>query len=86
MILLMGMKINLTKNPTKPMTTKPIAVRVATLVNSTTAETKSAKTKRRGNGSVVLCGWRSGTFAIGLVATLDEADAVLGEISERIEN
>jgi hypothetical protein len=34
MMLLMGMKMSLTKNPTKPMTMKPIAVRVATLVNS----------------------------------------------------
>uniref|UniRef100_A0A7C9AFE4 Uncharacterized protein n=1 Tax=Opuntia streptacantha TaxID=393608 RepID=A0A7C9AFE4_OPUST len=34
MILLMGMKISLTKNPTNPMTTNPIAVRTATLVNS----------------------------------------------------
>ena len=34
MMLLMGMKMNLTKNPTNPMTTNPIAVCAATLVNS----------------------------------------------------
>lgn len=34
MMLLIGMNINFTKNPTNPITTKPIAVRVATLVNS----------------------------------------------------
>lgn len=39
MMLLIGMKISLTKNPTNPITTKPIAVRNATFVNS--ASTKS---------------------------------------------
>lgn len=33
-MLLMGIKMSLTKNPTNPITTKPIAVRKATLVNS----------------------------------------------------
>lgn len=33
-MLLIGMKISLTKKPTKPITTKPMAVRNATLVNS----------------------------------------------------
>ena len=33
-MLLMGMKMSLTKKPTNPMTTNPIAVRAATLVNS----------------------------------------------------
>jgi hypothetical protein len=35
MILLIGIKINFTKNPTNPITTNPIAVRDATFVNST---------------------------------------------------
>jgi hypothetical protein len=35
MMLLMGMKISFTKKPTKPITTNPMAVRNATLVNST---------------------------------------------------
>nr|AFK44844.1 unknown [Medicago truncatula] len=34
MMLLIGIKISLTKNPTNPITTKPIAVRTATLENS----------------------------------------------------
>jgi hypothetical protein len=34
-MLLMGMKISFTKKPTKPITTNPMAVRNATLVNST---------------------------------------------------
>ena len=34
MMLLMGMKMSLTKKPTKPITTKPSAVRLATLVYS----------------------------------------------------
>ncbi|XP_019460968.1 PREDICTED: uncharacterized protein LOC109360483 [Lupinus angustifolius] len=34
MILLIGMKMSLTKKPTNPITTKPIAVRTATLENS----------------------------------------------------
>ncbi|MFS8011411.1 hypothetical protein Hanom_Chr14g01308791 [Helianthus anomalus] len=34
MILLIGMKISLTKNPTNPITTKPMAVRTATFENS----------------------------------------------------
>lgn len=33
-MLLMGMKMSLTKKPTNPITTKPIAVRTATLENS----------------------------------------------------
>lgn len=36
MILLIGMKMSFTKNPTNPMTTKPMAVRIATFENSTT--------------------------------------------------
>lgn len=34
MMLLIGMNISFTKNPTNPITTNPIAVRNATLVNS----------------------------------------------------
>nr|AFK41396.1 unknown [Lotus japonicus] len=34
MMLLIGMKMSFTKNPTNPITTKPIAVRTATLENS----------------------------------------------------
>uniref|UniRef100_A0A2P2J6J8 Protein transport protein Sec61 subunit gamma-like n=1 Tax=Rhizophora mucronata TaxID=61149 RepID=A0A2P2J6J8_RHIMU len=33
-MLLMGMKMSLTKKPTNPITTNPIAVRNATFVNS----------------------------------------------------
>lgn len=39
-MLLIGMKISFTKNPTNPITTNPIAVRKATLVNSTTPKPK----------------------------------------------
>lgn len=35
MMLLIGMKMSLTKNPTNPITTNPIAVRTATFENST---------------------------------------------------
>jgi hypothetical protein len=38
MMMLMGMKMSLTKKPTNPTTTKPIAVRAATLVNSARIE------------------------------------------------
>lgn len=34
MMLLIGININLTKKPTNPITTNPIAVRTATFVNS----------------------------------------------------
>lgn len=86
MMLLMGMKINLTKNPTKPMTTNPIAVRNATFVNSTrlktnnTVETAPFLLIKKKIKEIV------STFAIGLVATLNETDAVFGEISQWIEH
>jgi len=35
MMLLIGIKMSFTKNPTNPITTNPIAVRTATFVNST---------------------------------------------------
>ena len=35
MMLLMGINMSFTKNPTNPITTNPIAVRTATFVNST---------------------------------------------------
>lgn len=34
MMLLIGMNTSFTKNPTNPITTNPIAVRTATIVNS----------------------------------------------------
>lgn len=40
MMLLIGMKMSFTKKPTNPITTKPIAVRTATLENSDTTITK----------------------------------------------
>lgn len=40
-MLLMGMKISFTKKPTNPITTKPIATRNATLVNSAPNNAKS---------------------------------------------
>jgi hypothetical protein len=57
MMLLMGMKISLTKKPTNPMTTNPIAVRNATLENSLrsglwqrlTRRTLSLANSRRGS-------------------------------------
>ena len=94
-MLLMGMKMSLTKKPTKPMTTNPIAVRAATLVNSAspdhtqtpsdlTMEEPKQTRIRTGHG-----GWRgilARTLAVGLVAALDEADAVLGEVAEGIHH
>lgn len=41
MILLMGIKTSFTKNPTNPITTNPIAVLTATLVNSATQKKRS---------------------------------------------
>lgn len=41
MILLMGIKTSFTKNPTNPITTNPIAVLTATLVNSATQRERS---------------------------------------------
>lgn len=46
MILLMGIKINLTKKPTNPITTNPIAVLVATFVNSNKKHQKNIPFKR----------------------------------------
>ena len=49
MMLLMGMKMSLTKKPTNPMTTNPIAVRAATLVNS--GERNSVRSGLKQTGS-----------------------------------
>lgn len=107
MMLLMGMKISLTKKPTNPITTNPIAVRNATFVNSAKhtenhssskpdpARTESNHGKiastetenpNRGNRSAISGMQRPLTLAIGLVAPLDEADAVLGELPQRIHD
>jgi hypothetical protein len=94
MMLLMGMKMSLTKNPTKPMTTNPIAVRVATLVNSasrTNPDRDESVSDLRGRTKTTRTPKRSGaarrpTLAVGLVAALDEADAVLGEVAEGIHH
>jgi hypothetical protein len=93
-MLLMGMKMSLTKKPTKPMTTNPIAVRAATLVNSASTdprETPSDLTvvepKQLGyEQGAAEGGILAGTLAVGLVAALDEADAVLGEVAEGIHH
>lgn len=45
MMLLMGIKMSFTKNPTNPITTNPIAVRTATFVNSTTNNQKKGNTE-----------------------------------------
>ena len=82
MMLLMGMKMSLTKKPTNPMTTNPIAVRAATLVNSVRQisvrsgrKQTGSETRRAGELVAVL------TLAVRLVAALDEADAVLGKLA-----
>jgi len=88
MMLLIGIKISLTKNPTNPITTKPIAVRTATLENSTKPKKQSKfkihnieiQIQRRENR------FRGYTFAIGFVATLNEPNTVFGEFSEWIED
>lgn len=84
--------MSFTKKPTNPITTNPIAVRKATFVNSETTKKRvflvrihkrieSKREKRKGKERwVVLL-----TFAIGLVAALDEANAVLRELSQWIE-
>jgi hypothetical protein len=46
-MLLMGMKMSLTKKPTNPTTTKPIAVRAATLVNSARIESNRIEAAAR---------------------------------------
>jgi hypothetical protein len=93
-MLLMGMKMSLTKKPTKPMTTNPIAVRAATLVNSASADhrekpsdlnMKNQKQLRFEPGTADV-GVLARTLAVRLVATLDEADAVLGEVAEGIHH
>ena len=47
MMLLMGMKMSLTKKPTNPITTKPMAVRTATFENSTNHQKKKKKAHRK---------------------------------------
>jgi hypothetical protein len=74
-MLLMGMKMSLTKKPTNPTTTKPIAVRAATLVNSARIESN----RSRGPSDPVRprsqqhTGMGAGDLRVGLVAELDEA-------------
>lgn len=50
MMLLMGMKMSLTKNPTNPITTNPIAVLTATFVNSASPsnQNESKNTQKKG--------------------------------------
>ena len=78
--------MSLTKKPTNPMTTKPIAVRTATFVNSTQI------TRNRGNWLQELWkkrdekGFGNCTFAIGFVTALDETYAILSELPEWIED
>lgn len=97
MILLMGIKTSFTKNPTNPITTNPIAVLTATLVNSATQKKRSiSKSENSIRKSQIKDGIkkRGGdgldpidlTFPIGFVASLNEADAVLGEFPEGIYN
>jgi hypothetical protein len=93
MMLLMGMKMSLTKKPTNPMTTKPIAVRAATLVNSARIEPRRGPSDPvRSRSQPATYGGRGGiwglavTLAVGLVAALDEADAILGELAERVDH
>ena len=91
MMLLIGMKISFTKKPTNPITTKPIAVRTATLENSKIQKCigKSGSTAQRfeskWNGRRRI-GNQGFTFAIGFVAALHEPHAVLCEFSQRIEH
>jgi len=56
MMLLIGMKMSLTKKPTNPITTKPIAVRTATLENSKipkASEKLRSAVKRNGRKGVL---------------------------------
>ena len=89
MMLLMGMKMSFTKKPTNPITTNPIAVRTATFVNSTTRNQNHRLcqfTDRDPAESIDFKTKRSNTFAIWFVATLNETDAILSEVSERIDD
>jgi hypothetical protein len=43
MMLLMGMKMSLTKKPMKPMTINPMAVLIATFENSVLANNRNSK-------------------------------------------
>lgn len=94
MMLLIGMKINLTKNPTNPITTKPIAVRNATFVNSATFLTTITNERRNRKLEDLEHNYNGGkfhrsgvgTFTIWFVASFDEADAVPGEFSEWIDD
>lgn len=92
MMLLMGMKMSLTKKPTNPITTNPIAVRNATFVNSIHInvfyhqikkirpnfinKSKSKKKKIE----------KGGTFTIGLVASFHEANAIPRELSQGVHH
>jgi hypothetical protein len=74
-MMLMGMKMSLTKKPTNPTTTKPIAVRAATLVNSARIESNrshgpSDPVRPRSQQHT---GMGAGDLRVGLVAGLDEA-------------
>ena len=93
-MLLIGMKISFTKKPTNPITTNPIAVRNATFVNSATKypnfSARSTQIQTKSTNVYIL--WERerererDTFAIGLVAALNKADTVLGEVSEGIDD
>lgn len=93
MMLLIGMKISFTKKPTNPITTNPIAVRNATFVNSAPKTIISVPDPHRSeqNPQMYIHIVREKekereTLAIGFVAALDKADAILGELSERIDD
>jgi len=92
-MLLIGMKISFTKKPTNPITTNPIAVRNATFVNSAPKTLISVPDPHRSkqNPQMYICIYSErererDTFAIGLVAALDKADAILGELPEGIND
>ena len=86
MMLLIGIKINFTKNPTNPITTNPIAVRVATFVNSTKYKTRIFKIPNFFYCDNPMINKKINTFLIGFVAAFDESDAIFSEFSERIDD
>lgn len=86
-MLLIGIKMSFTKKPTNPITTNPIAVRTATFVNSARNNAKSKPSKAKyTNRARYHEEARYGTFAIWFVTTLNETNAILSEVSERIDD
>jgi hypothetical protein len=85
-MLLMGMCTSFTKKPMKPIMRKPTDVAPAMRANS--AGRKNAGSEVRGEFWAIeeAAGLGRRTFPVRLVALLEEVEAVLEELVERLEH